>query len=146
MKDEGIIIDPDQPLSTSERAVLYLLRRIRLDANLRWYMLHTEAFQLLCEAESQRRHNTPQPAREFKSDDELHEWFKDYGEKNCPDGVMKFYSTPAEHCKDEVAEVVKLRKKLEAAPEEKRREPDQGDHRIERVYSEVPAWLTETAS
>jgi hypothetical protein len=113
MRDEGELVDPNQPLSRSERAVLYTLRRIRLDANLRYYMLHTEAFQLLCEAESDRGHSFRHPVKEFASEDELNAWFRERGAADCADGIMAFYSKPAEHCKDDVADVIRLEREVE---------------------------------
>jgi hypothetical protein len=52
MKDTEIVIPPG--LSPSEAAVLYVLERIRRDADLRWHMLHTEAMRRLCAAEAAR--------------------------------------------------------------------------------------------
>lgn len=52
MKDTVIPTQPE--LSTLENAVSYILQRMRHDANLRHYMLGTQAFALLCEAEAER--------------------------------------------------------------------------------------------
>jgi hypothetical protein len=52
MKDVHITWPPE--LSPAESAVLYLLKRVRHDADLRWHVLGTEAFALLCAAEAAR--------------------------------------------------------------------------------------------
>jgi len=52
MRDETIITEPG--LSSAEAAVSYLLQRIRLDADLRYHMVGTEAFSRLCAAEAER--------------------------------------------------------------------------------------------
>ncbi len=50
MKDHSLPTPPG--LSAAEAAVSYVLRRIQLDADLRWHMLHTQTFELLCTAEA----------------------------------------------------------------------------------------------
>lgn len=52
MRDVGLTAS--QVLGPADAAVQYLLDRIQHDVNLRHYMLHTEAFHLLCVAESAR--------------------------------------------------------------------------------------------
>jgi hypothetical protein len=52
MADFGDYSDPDLP--PAERAVKYLLDRVRRDPDLRWLLLGTQAFALLCEAEAAR--------------------------------------------------------------------------------------------
>lgn len=52
MKDQMLSIPAG--LNAAEAAVLYVLKRVRVDADLRWHMLHTEAFERLCNAEAQR--------------------------------------------------------------------------------------------
>lgn len=52
MNDHGDLKTPG--LTPAETAVRYLLDRIRLDADLRYLMLDTEAMHLLCAAEAQR--------------------------------------------------------------------------------------------
>jgi hypothetical protein len=86
MKDEGLIAD--QTLSPSQAAVQYLLQRIQVDANLRWYMLGTEAFALLCNAYAQRCGKSV-------------------------DDVKKHFSQPAVHRSSDSPEVVDQRKALE---------------------------------
>lgn len=56
MKDEGLTTDP--ALSLDAAAVNYLLQRIKVDADLRYLMLHTEAFHRLCVAEAARSGET----------------------------------------------------------------------------------------
>jgi hypothetical protein len=52
MRDIGL--QPDTELAPADQAVKYLLDRIQNDANLRYHMLHTQAFTLLVEAEAAR--------------------------------------------------------------------------------------------
>lgn len=52
MKDEGLTTAPG--LSLAHGAISYILRRIRVDADLRWHMIGTEAFHRLCAAEAER--------------------------------------------------------------------------------------------
>lgn len=52
MPDEGIDTKPG--LTPAEAAVSYMLQRIRADADLRYHMLGTEAFERLCTAEAAR--------------------------------------------------------------------------------------------
>lgn len=52
MKDEALQTDP--ALSVAEQAVSYMLQRMRVDVNLRHYLIGTEAFAKLCEAEAKR--------------------------------------------------------------------------------------------
>jgi len=56
MRDTVIAVD--QCLTPAEQAVHYVLERIRLDVDLRWFMLDTEAMHLLCVAEAQRTGGT----------------------------------------------------------------------------------------
>lgn len=58
MKDGDV--RPDDSLGSADRAVKYLLDRVQHDANLRWYMLHTQAYQLLLDAEAARRGMSPE--------------------------------------------------------------------------------------
>lgn len=53
MRDEGITTDPS--LSLADQAVNYVLRRVQLDADLRWHMVGTEAYHRLCVADAARR-------------------------------------------------------------------------------------------
>ncbi len=53
MRDEAIITEPQ--LSVAEGAICYLLQRVRVDADLRWHLVGTEAFHRLCAAEAKRR-------------------------------------------------------------------------------------------
>ena len=41
-------------LTVADRAIKYILDRIQHDANLRWYMINTQAHALLVEAEAKR--------------------------------------------------------------------------------------------
>jgi hypothetical protein len=88
MRDEGILVDPESVADFRERAVLYLLRRMRVDVNFRHYMLGTEAFELLCIAEAERQ-------------------------LTSVDAVKALYSKMHEMNAHDVADVVKLREKLE---------------------------------
>lgn len=90
MRDEAIAIAPH--LSAAEAAVIYVLKRVKVDADLRHHMLHTEAFSRLCQAEA---------AQIGKTEDE----------------VMDNYSTPAEHCKDEKPKLVICRQLLDEIAE-----------------------------
>jgi hypothetical protein len=74
MRDEALTTPPH--LSNSEAAVLYLLKRIRVDADLRYHMLGTEAFERLCSAEALRA-------------------------GKLLDDIIDLYSTPADHCRDD---------------------------------------------
>jgi len=65
MRDEEIIIPPT--LTTAQSAVLYVLKRIPLDADLRHHMLDTEAFARLCAAEAERTGKTAEDVEEFFS-------------------------------------------------------------------------------
>lgn len=115
MRDEAITIDPG-PLSLAEQAVCYLLKRIRVDVDLRWLMLHTEAFERLCIAEAQRT-----------------------GED--VEKVRVLYSTMLPHCKDDEPQVVKLRRELQDALHNE--EPPPLKKTPARHGDEVPAWLEE---
>lgn len=86
MRDEAITTTPT--LGSAEAAVCYMLQRIRVDANLRYYMLDTEAFARLCAAEAAR----------IGTD---------------ADSVEAIYGELAPHCAGESAEAVRLRNKLE---------------------------------
>lgn len=46
-------------MTPDQVAVTCLLDRMQRDADLRWVMLHTDAFQKLCEAEAARTGETP---------------------------------------------------------------------------------------
>jgi hypothetical protein len=87
MTDEGLATQPQ--LSPAEAAVNYVLRRIRVDANLRYHMLHTEAFSLLCDAEA---------ARTGKS----------------RDTIEQLYGTPAANCRDVQARLPACIERLES--------------------------------
>ena len=56
MKDEGLMSEVG--CTKPEQAVGYVLRRIQLDADLRYHMIGTEAFRLLCEAQAERTGET----------------------------------------------------------------------------------------
>lgn len=64
MRDEAITTAPT--LSKAEAAVSYILKRMRVDANLRHHLLGTEAFSRLCQAEA---------ARAGKSEEEVEQLF-----------------------------------------------------------------------
>lgn len=87
MKDEAIATPPQ--LSAAESAVLYLLIRIRLDVDLRWHMLDSEAFAKLCAAEAERTGKTPEE-------------------------VEGIYANPPPECRDKIPELVKLRRLVDA--------------------------------
>lgn len=119
MRDEGNLTDSKESLTPHERAVLYMLQRVRLDANLRHYMLHTEAFALLCEAEALRIGTTAE-------------------------AVVGVYSEPAPHCATDIAEVVKLRRKKDL--EEGLESPHSERLNIGGIAGDPPAWLAESVS
>ena len=56
MRDVGLTAN--HSLSPADAAVKYLLDRIQHDPDLRWLMLHSEAFYLLCAAEAARTGET----------------------------------------------------------------------------------------
>lgn len=62
MIDEGTLLAPAEAaaMSPADEAVSYMLARIQVDADLRWLMLHTEAFAKLCQAEGHRTGETPE--------------------------------------------------------------------------------------
>lgn len=62
MRDEGLTTPPN--LNPAEAAVLYVLKRIQVDVDLRFHMLDTEAFARLCAAESQRIGKSPEQVRD----------------------------------------------------------------------------------
>jgi hypothetical protein len=74
MKDEAIRIAPCP--TDAQAAILYVLTRCQLDLNLRHYMVHTEAFTRLCDAEAKRtgedlevvEDRFSQPKREGRAD------------------------------------------------------------------------------
>jgi predicted nuclease with TOPRIM domain len=86
MRDEHL--DVSDITAPAERAVLYLLKRMQVDVNLRHHMIGTEAFAKLCEAEAARVGMSPEM-------------------------VMEEYSTLEKHCRYDVADVVTLRKRVE---------------------------------
>jgi len=88
MIDEALRTAPT--LSPAEAAVSYILQRIRVDANLRYHMLHTEAFGRLCAADALRTGKTEEEA-------------------------MTTYSTPAEHCRNDKPQLIELRNGIEKA-------------------------------
>lgn len=51
MRDEGLVASG---ASAAEKAVNYILQRIAHDADLRYLLLGTQAYALLCEAEKER--------------------------------------------------------------------------------------------
>jgi hypothetical protein len=53
VNNEVILADPILP-SLDEQGVTYMLDRIQHDSDLRYLMLHTQAFHLLCQAEAAR--------------------------------------------------------------------------------------------
>lgn len=73
MKDVQIVPEGSTP---AERAVSYLLVRLCHDADLRWYLLNTQAFALLCEAEA---------ARTGKTLDEVEESVRRQGTDDVPE-------------------------------------------------------------
>lgn len=86
MRDEGLMVEPG--LSAHEEAVSYILQRIRVDANLRYYLVGSEAWAKLCIAEAQR----------------------------TGEDVEKVRRRTAEmlpHCRNDVPEVHKLRQDIE---------------------------------
>jgi len=82
MKDEALTTAP--ALTPAEAAVNYVLQRIRVDADLRYHMLYTEAFARLCAAEAVRVGKTVEE-------------------------IKALCSEPAKHCKNDVPKLVKLR-------------------------------------
>ena len=99
MRDEGLVAK--KKLTRSQRAVKYLLDRIRVDADLRWKMLGTEAFALLCAAEAKRRGKLKEHVREK-------------------------YSQPAEHCRGDRAQIVELREEVTKLQEKLARQTPDG--------------------
>lgn len=83
MRDEALTTAPG--LTAAESTVNYLLKRMRVDANLRYHMLHTEAFAKLCAAEAERTGKTIE-------------------------AVVSIYSRPADHCRDDEPKLVELRR------------------------------------
>jgi len=65
MHDVGLTAAP--ALSAADQAVKYLLDRIQFDADLRYLMLDTEAFALLCRAEAERRGESGEVVQERRS-------------------------------------------------------------------------------
>lgn len=82
MRDEYISTAPR--LTCAEDAILYVLKRLKVDADLRWHMLGTEAFERLCDAEAKRSGHP--------------------GEY-----VRALYATPATSCADDKPKLVRLR-------------------------------------
>ena len=67
MHDAGLMTATE--LAPADRAVKYLLDRIQQDANLRWYMLDTQALALMCEAEAFRLGKEIETISESRSKD-----------------------------------------------------------------------------
>jgi len=88
MKDEALMTAPK--LSPAEAAVNYMLQRIRVDANLRYHMIHTEAFSRLVAAEA---HRTGELAEEIDAK----------------------YSTLADHCKSDLPKIAVLKNAIRKA-------------------------------
>lgn len=95
MRDEALATETS--LTKAEAAVSYILQRIRVDADLRWLMIGTEAFSRLCHAEAERT---------GKSFDEVREEF----------------SKLAKRCERDVPRVVAFRRLAEQLYEAARRD------------------------
>lgn len=106
MRDEALTTPPQ--LSAAEAAVNYILQRVRVDADLRYHLLHTEAFARLCRAEAERT---------GKTDEEVEE----------------HYSMLANHCKDDLPKLVKVRKAVKDAVQVCRDR--------DREMCDLPPWL-----